>query len=333
MSTHFAIFILALLLAVIRSVIGTLSVDFYNQTCPNVESFVLAAVKKAAKRDLTVPAGLLRMHFHDCFIEGCDGSVLIDSTPGNQAEKDGPPNLSLHGFYVIDNAKAKIETACPETVSCADILAIAARDAVVLSGGPHWEVLKGRKDGRISNASDTINLPAPTFNVSQLTQSFALRNLSQFDMVTLSGGHTLGFSHCSSFNKRLFNFNSSNEIDPTMSHRFGTALRRKCPENNTNHSAGTFLDSSKGTFDNKYFIDIVEGRGIFSSDQDLFTDPQTKEMVITYAQNEHAFFSNFGNSMVRMGNAGIKTDADGEIRVKCRIVNPPSSSSFQSVSV
>nr|GEU89350.1 peroxidase 64-like [Tanacetum cinerariifolium] len=74
-------------------------------------------------------------------------------------------------------------------VSCADILALAARDAVVLSGGPSWDVPKGRKDGRTSKSSETIQLPAPTFNISQLQQSFAQRGLSLKDLVALSEGY------------------------------------------------------------------------------------------------------------------------------------------------
>lgn len=66
------------------------------------------------------------------WLKGCDASVLLNSVGNNKAEKDGPPNLSLHSFFVIDNAKKELESYCPGVVSCADILALAARDAVVL---------------------------------------------------------------------------------------------------------------------------------------------------------------------------------------------------------
>ncbi|KAI8008172.1 Peroxidase 47 [Camellia lanceoleosa] len=62
--------------------------------------------------------------------EGCEASVLLNSTNNNQAERDAIPNLSLRRFQVIDAVKAAIEKACPGVVSCADILALAARNAV-----------------------------------------------------------------------------------------------------------------------------------------------------------------------------------------------------------
>ena len=62
--------------------------------------------------------------------QGCDASVLLESTAGNTAEKDAIPNLSLAGFDVIEDIKEALEEKCPGIVSCADILTLATRDAV-----------------------------------------------------------------------------------------------------------------------------------------------------------------------------------------------------------
>lgn len=64
--------------------------------------------------------------------QGCDASVLLDDTSSFTGEKSAGANVnSLRGFEVIDDIKTKVEAACPGVVSCADILAISARDSVV----------------------------------------------------------------------------------------------------------------------------------------------------------------------------------------------------------
>jgi peroxidase len=106
-----------------------LQYDFYNTSCPGVETLVRDALTEVFAADSTVRAGLLRLHFHDCFVRGCDASIMINSNNGT-AEKNADPNLTLRGYEVIEAIKVKVEAACPLVVSCADIMAMAARDAV-----------------------------------------------------------------------------------------------------------------------------------------------------------------------------------------------------------
>jgi peroxidase len=68
-----------------------------------------------------------------CSRQGCDASVLLDDTGNFTGEKGAGPNAgSLRGFGDIDAIKLLLEALCPRTVSCADILAVATRDSVVV---------------------------------------------------------------------------------------------------------------------------------------------------------------------------------------------------------
>lgn len=157
--------------------------NYYANICPNVESIVRDAVTaKFRQTFVTVPA-TLRLFFHDCFVEGCDASVIVASTGNNTAEKDHPDNISLagDGFDTVIKAKAAIDAVaqCRNRVSCADILVIAARDVIALAGGPSYAVELGRMDGlRSTAASVTGKLPQPGFNLNQLTSLFAANGLS-----------------------------------------------------------------------------------------------------------------------------------------------------------
>lgn len=65
----------------------------------------------------------------DGWVQGCDASILLDNPGG---ERRSPVSATLRGFHVIDDIKAEIERRCPKTVSCADILVAAARDATLM---------------------------------------------------------------------------------------------------------------------------------------------------------------------------------------------------------
>ncbi|KAK1394777.1 Peroxidase [Heracleum sosnowskyi] len=114
---------------------------FYSELCPSAEHIVWKAVSAAVRKDPNIPAAIIRLYFHDCFVRGRDASVLLKTTSSkNPSEQDSVANKGLKGPDVIDKVKAKVEAECPGTVSCADILAFAARDSTYKAGGIYYNI-------------------------------------------------------------------------------------------------------------------------------------------------------------------------------------------------
>ncbi|CAM6129154.1 unnamed protein product [Calypogeia fissa] len=309
--------VLLLLLSV--SIDAQLKDNFYAQSCPKGENIVDTIVKSRLKTDRILAASLLRLHFHDCFVIGCEASVLLDSTSSHIAEKDAPPNKnSLRGFDVIDECKSAVEAACPGVVSCADILALAARDAIATIGGPIWDVPTGRRDGSLSALSQAVSdLPSLKSTFAELTQKFAAVGLNQKDVVVLSAAHTIGRAHCSNIN------------NPTLDKVYAQQLKKSCPPGSTNL---VNMDPSMGgeTFDSNYYNNLFNNRGLFKSDQALLTDNTARAYVQSEISSQATFFHDFAASMEKMGRIGALTVASpfkGEIRTNCHRVNPPKKSS------
>ncbi|KNA04503.1 hypothetical protein SOVF_199100 [Spinacia oleracea] len=305
---------------------AALEVGFYRDKCPFAEAIIRDEVTKSFLRDRGIAPGIVRLHFHDCFVRGCDGSVLIDSTPTNQAEKEGPPNgNTLQGLEVIDNAKARIEAACKGVVSCADILSYAARDSISLTAGGYWDVPAGRRDGRISKASETLDIPAPSFNLDQITQSFANKGLTQDEMVALSGAHTIGRAHCSSFTNRLYNFNSTTMQDPKLNPYYAQFLKQQCPrdsQGNVDKNLVVFMNQTPFLMESSYYRNLFQNGGLFTSDQALLDSQETAREAASYAGNSLGWRRDFVQAMIKMSQIQVLTGNEGEIRANCRVINP-----------
>ncbi|GMY12129.1 peroxidase 72-like [Fagus crenata] len=168
---------------------GYLYPQYYDHSCPKAQEIVKSVVCEAVAREARIAASILRLHFHDCFVQGCDASILLDSSGSIVSEKGSNPNRnSARGFEVLDEIKSALEKECPNTVSCADLLAIAARDSTVLSGGPSWEVPLGRKDSRGASLSGSNNnIPAPNNTFQTILTKFKRQGLNVVDLVALSG--------------------------------------------------------------------------------------------------------------------------------------------------
>ncbi|CAA7058674.1 unnamed protein product [Microthlaspi erraticum] len=304
-----------------------LTPTFYDTSCPGVFNIVRNTIVTELRTDPRIAASILRLHFHDCFVNGCDASILLDNTTSFRTEKDAAPNAnSARGFPVIDRMKTAVETACPGIVSCADMLTIAAQQSVNLAGGPSWRVPLGRRDSLQAFFSlANNNLPAPFFTLPQLKASFRNVGLDRpSDLVALSGGHTFGKNQCQFIMDRLYNFSNTGLPDPTLNTTYLTTLRGLCPQNGNQSILVDFDLRTPTVFDNKYYVNLKEHKGLIQSDQELFSSPNATDtipLVRAYADGTQKFFNAFIEAMDRMGNITPLTGTQGQIRRNCRVVN------------
>ncbi|KAL8142269.1 hypothetical protein V2J09_015301 [Rumex salicifolius] len=310
---------LVMLLAATVAVSAQLSSSFYQTTCPNALSTIQQAVSAAVANEHRMGASLLRLHFHDCFVNGCDGSVLMDDNSTFTGEKTAAPNNnSIRGFSVIDTIKSNVESVCPGVVSCADILAVAARDSVVALGGPGWTVQLGRRDSLTASLSAAnSNLPAPTLSLSGLISSFSTKGFTTTEMVALSGAHTIGQARCTTFRSRIYN--ETTTIDST----YAASLKSNCPSGSGSgdDNLAPLDPTSQFAFDKAYFTNLVNFKGLLHSDQQLFGNQSTDSTVTAYSGASSTFFTDFANAMIKMGNLSPLTGTNGEIRTNCRKAN------------
>ncbi|KAL8171936.1 hypothetical protein V2J09_023740 [Rumex salicifolius] len=316
---------LMLLMIAINVISGgcDLQVGFYSRTCPNAEATVRSVVGQAVNSDPTMAAALLRMHFHDCFVEGCDGSILINRNL-NDDEMKAFGHQGLRGFDVLEAAKAQLESVCPGVVSCSDIVALAARDAVAMSSGPQYEVLTGRRDGLVSNKSLAAEMPDVDEPIDLLKAKFARKGLTAKDLVLLSAAHTIGSTACFFMPRRLYNFSGRGDSDASLNPFFLQQLMQRCPPNG-NVNIRLPLDAvTNMRFDDQILRNVRQGIAVIASDARLDDDPETRAWINSYIlfAIDGRFFRDFSQAMVKMGTIGVKTSpTEGEIRRVCSSFN------------
>ncbi|CAK9185679.1 unnamed protein product [Ilex paraguariensis] len=335
--------------------LGSLRYDYYNESCPQAEQIIRTTVQELYKLRPNVSAALLRLVFHDCFVEGCDASVLLDAVNGIDSEKDSPPNESLKGFDLIDIIKLELEEACPGVVSCADIVVLAARESVVLAGGPFYPLHTGRRDSTVSFSEvAAYELPSPQDDLYKTIASFASRGFNGRETVALLGAHSTGMIHCKFFLNRLYNFAGTDEPDPSMDTEFLALLRSRCnnshasssPSSSPSSSSSPSLSPSPSSvidsfspsslpletgmkmdyegpglgFGTLYYQSLLQGRGILYVDQQLTAGEETENWVRAYASDVSLFRRDFALAMMKLSNLQVLTEPRGQVRLNCRLV-------------
>ncbi|GER37566.1 peroxidase 57 [Striga asiatica] len=318
--------------------------DSYRETCPDAEKIVWSKMADIVSGNENATAQLLRLLFHDCFIQGCDASVMLNDTmgmPNQTTERHADPNKTLKGFDFVEEIKELVESECPGVVSCADILVLATRDAIALSGGPYYPAFTGRKDStRYYTAEATEEIPRPNSNISETLRLFAQRGFNERETVALLGSHNIGRINCGFIASRINMFdNGAIPLDflrkmrttcqvPTSSMRNSENKLKVKRVYETSRSMQYYegLSSSSGQlpgggFGNHYYQALLKGKGILTADQELMANEQTAKAVFEYAEDADKFRFDFAGAMMKLSNLNVLVGPAGEVRRICSSVN------------
>ncbi|CAM8995034.1 unnamed protein product [Rhodiola kirilowii] len=298
-----------------------LSYNFYEQSCPQAENIVKGATTTVFMADPAAPSALLRLMFHDCQVQGCDASILVDEAGTGMkivSEVSAAKNFGVGHMDSISYAKSLLESECPGQVSCSDVIILAARDAVAFSGGPYINVPLGRRDSS-NSPSDTLadsSLPPSNISVGNMLLLFANKGMTVEESVAIMGAHTIGATHCVNLINRLYSSESSstNGLNP----EYELMLRATCPQFSlTPNTTIVANDLTMVTFDNHYYMSLLASQGVLSIDTALALDPRTAPFVARFASDQNQFFTAFSSAFVKLSYTNVLTENHGVIRENC----------------
>ncbi|CAA0836483.1 Peroxidase 21 [Striga hermonthica] len=314
------LFLLLPLLAQLHLGKSELELNYYSQSCPKAEQIIKEQVEQLYKKHGNTAISWIRNLFHDCALISCDASLLLDNANGIISEKSESRSFGMRNFKYINTIKEALEKECPMTVSCADIIALTARDGVALLGGPSIDVKTGRRDSKESHASEIDDyIPNHNDSMSLVLSTFEKIGVDTEGLVALLGAHSVGRTHCTNIVQRLYP-----TVDPTLDPNYAEYLMKRCPTPNPNPKAVEYVRNDLETpmvLDNVYYKNILAHRGLMLVDQRLLSDPRTSPFVNKMAQDNEYFHQQFSRAFLILSENNPLTGDKGEIRRDCRFVN------------
>lgn len=193
----FAIFLLVFMLVLVFEVT---MVKYLQSDCWRQKPKPLSTSNETAKSDSnSLICNVFFFSFLFFFIcsfvtiQACDASILLQSHESTcKSEMESSRNFGVKKLEVINHIKSILEITCPGQVSCADIIALAAKESVFITGGPEIKIPLGRKDSVTCSSSQLADtkLPAAGIAVDELlriSKSFGM-NLEE-SVAILGNGH------------------------------------------------------------------------------------------------------------------------------------------------
>uniref|UniRef100_A0A7N0ZRJ5 Peroxidase n=1 Tax=Kalanchoe fedtschenkoi TaxID=63787 RepID=A0A7N0ZRJ5_KALFE len=300
---------------------GGLSYNFYEQSCPQAEDIVRDAMRAVFMADPAAPPALLRLMFHDCQVQGCDASILVDEDANGvqiTSEITAARNFGVRNRDSISYAKSLLESQCPGQVSCSDVIIMAARDAVAFLGGPLINVPLGRRDSSNipSSAVADSSIPPPNIQVGDMLRLFAKKGMTTEESVAIIGAHTIGATHCVNLMNRLYR--SDRPSTDGMNPAYELMLRSACPRFSLTPNISIVAnDLTMVTFDNHYYRSLMAGQGALAIDTAMASDPRTAPFVARFASDQDQFFNAFSSAFVKLSYSNVLTGNQGVIRENC----------------
>ena len=199
----------------------------------------------------------------------------------------------------------------------------------------------GRRDGTFSNASEPVKfLVPPTSNLSDLVDSFVVKGLDAEDLVILSGAHSIGVSHLSSFQDRL-NDSTATPIDDSYKQALVKDVEDQKKRQNTSdpieknnirdmslkfqndsgYDTTGVNTAAKGALDNSYYHANLQNRVLFKSDWVMRTDIKAGGDMAEYMNNATKWNNDFAATMVKLSKLPAEGSTHYEIRKNCRVTN------------
>lgn len=129
-----------------------------------------------------------------------------------------------------------------------------------------------------------------------------------------AGSHTIGQAQCVTFRQHIYN-------ETNINAGFASTRRRRCPFTDGDSNLAPLDLVTPNSFDNNYFKNLIQKKGLLKTDQVLFSGGSTDDYVTEYSKNRDAFYGDFASAMIKMGDIDPLTGSSGQIRRNCRVTN------------
>ncbi|PIA45585.1 hypothetical protein AQUCO_01600057v1 [Aquilegia coerulea] len=268
-----------------------------------------------------VSCGDVRTELERSYVMSCDASLLLETSNGIISEKTAKRNFGMRNFKYVDVIKEALERECPMTVSCADIIALSARDGVSLLGGPSIDGMKtGRRDSKESYSSVIDDfIPNHNDTMTLVLAQFQNVGIDAEGTVALLGAHSVGRVHCVNIVNRLYP-----DTDPTLDPDYATYLKGRCPNPQPDQKEVEYARNDRETpmvIDNMYYKNLLSHKGLLLIDQQLTSDTSTYPFVEKMASDNGYFHDAISKALLLLSENNPLTGDEGEIRRDCRYIN------------